>query len=76
MDDVPIKFLMVAVQLVRTHSMKIRMKHLPTSETLLAYVKGMARKEIFDNAKGQVEYCIKELKKKGLSLKNVVIAFD
>jgi hypothetical protein len=49
---------------------------MPTSETLLGYVKTLTCDDILASAEAQVERCIKELKKKGLSTKNVAIGLD
>jgi hypothetical protein len=54
----------------------IRRQDVPTSETLLAYIKTLTSYEILANVEAQVERCIKELKKKGLSIKNVALVFD
>jgi hypothetical protein len=48
----------------------------PTSKKLLDYVKTLKGDEVLANAEAQAELCIKALKKKGLSTKNVAIAFD
>jgi hypothetical protein len=53
-----------------------RQQDMPTSENLLAYVKTLMRDEILASADAQVERCIKELKKKGLSIKDIALAFD
>jgi len=47
----------------------------PTSGTLLGYVKGMMSDEILAKSEVQAKRCIKALKK-GLSIKNVALAFD
>jgi hypothetical protein len=48
----------------------------PTSETLLAYVKTLTGDEILSNADEQIGRCVEELKAKGLSLRDVALAFD
>lgn len=48
----------------------------PTSETLLAYVKTLTRDEILSNAEGGIGRCVEKLKAKGLRLKDVALAFD
>jgi hypothetical protein len=48
----------------------------PTSETLLGYIKAMACGEMLANAEAQMERCVEQLEMKGLSLKDVGVAFD
>jgi len=53
-----------------------RQSDMPTSETLLDYIKTMSRDEMLANAEAQIESCIARLKMKGLRLRDVAIAFD
>jgi len=48
----------------------------PTGETLLDYVKTMTCDEVLADAEAQVERCVEMLKRKGLRLKDVAVAFD
>ncbi len=49
---------------------------IPTSETLLDYIKSMTCDEILANAEAQVDSCVEQLKLKRLRLKDVAVAFD
>jgi len=51
-------------------------KHAPTSETLLDYLKTSKVDDIVKAAKVQINRCVEVLKKKGISLNKVAIAFD
>jgi putative transposase len=48
----------------------------PTSETLLDYLKTSDVTTILETAKVQIDRCVETLKKKGISLNKVAIAFD
>jgi hypothetical protein len=49
---------------------------IPTSETLLDYVKSMTCDEMLANAEAQIDCCVKQLKMRRLRLKDVAVAFD
>jgi hypothetical protein len=49
---------------------------MPTGETLLGYVKSMTCEEMLANAEAQIDCCVKQLKAKGLSFRNLALAFD
>ena len=49
---------------------------IPTSETLLDYIKTMGCGEILANAEAQIECCVRRLRMKGVRLKDVAVAFD
>lgn len=51
-------------------------KHVPTSETLLDYFKAATVEDILETAEVQIGRCVQTLKKKGIALKRVAIAFD
>jgi hypothetical protein len=51
-------------------------KHMPTSETLLTYVKTMSVEEVMEAADAQIAMCVQALRKKGVTLKKVALAFD
>jgi ABC-type xylose transport system substrate-binding protein len=53
-----------------------RQQYVPTSETLLVYVKTLTSDKILASADAQAKRCIKALKKKGLSTKDIALAFD
>ena len=53
-----------------------RQGKIPTSETLLDYIKAMSCDEMLANAEAQIESCINQLRLKGLRLKDVGVAFD
>jgi len=49
---------------------------IPTSETLLDYIKSMTCGEMLANAEAQIDCCVQHLKLKQLRLKDVAVAFD
>ena len=53
-----------------------RQGDMPTSETLLGYIRTMTCNEMLANAEAQIERCVKQLRMKGIRLKNVGLAFD
>lgn len=55
---------------------KTKRKSVPTSETLLAYLKTQDVSDTLQAAKAQIARCVTLLVKKGLVLTNVAVAFD
>ena len=49
---------------------------MPTSETLLDYIKSMTCDEMLVNAEAQIVSCVEQLRMKGLRFKDVAVAFD
>lgn len=51
-------------------------KRVPTSETLLDYVKAMTVEEVVEAAEAQIVCCVWALKERGVTLKRSALAFD
>jgi len=51
-------------------------KRMPTSETLLDYVKAMTVDDVMEVAEIQIGRCVQALKKKGMTIKRAAVAFD